>query len=98
MPPVEVPTKTWDEPLQFLSGKAPSAPASHTPRGTREHITVKFAINVDGTVGEIRVVETSNPLVNDWVIEAVRGWRFKPATKGGVAQVIWAQQAFTLGF
>lgn len=98
MPRAEVPTKTWDEPLQLLSGKAPAPPASHVAQRKTERVTVKFAVQLDGTVGPVEVVETTNPVANAWVTEAVRTWRFKPATQGGVARVIWVQQAFTFGF
>lgn len=96
MPKFEAPAKTWDGPLQFLSGNAPTRPASHVVKGSLETATVKFAVQVDGTVGPIEIVESTSPLLGEWVVEAVKQWRFKPATKGGVPQVIWAQQTFSM--
>jgi outer membrane biosynthesis protein TonB len=42
------------------------------------------------------VVESSSSLLSELVVAAVRSWKFKPATKGGVPQIIWVQQSFAM--
>ena len=45
---------------------------------------VRFVVTETGEVGEITVVESVSKVVDDVVVAAVKGWKFEPATKGGV--------------
>ena len=42
-------------------------------------------IDASGKVVEVRVVRPGHPRVDEMALEALRGWRFKPATRDGVA-------------
>jgi TonB family protein len=70
-----------------LSGVSPSYPTGKAPKlraGQRVSVLVKFVVSEAGAVSDIVVVESAGQLVDDVVVAAVRGWRFEPATKGGV--------------
>ena len=45
---------------------------------------VRFVVSESGEVSDIVVVESAGKVVDDVVVAAVRGWKFEPATKGGV--------------
>jgi TonB family protein len=69
-----------------LSGSSPSYPAK-APRlksGQRASVQVRFVVSETGEVLDIVVVESAGKLVDDVVVAAVRGWKYEPATKGGV--------------
>lgn len=53
-----------------------------------------LVVNVDGTVGEIRLMHSANNEVFDQrIIEAVREWKFSPAIRRGRKVRCWVQQA-----
>ena len=45
---------------------------------------VRFVVTETGEVGEMTVVESVSKVVDEVVVAAVKGWKFEPATKGGV--------------
>jgi len=45
------------------------------PKGT---VKVHFDINYDGSVGEVKVVSSSNRSLNKPTVEAIQGWKFQP--------------------
>jgi len=47
-------------------------------------VLVRFIVSETGEVSDIVVVESAGKVVDDVVVAAVRGWKFEPATKGGV--------------
>jgi serine/threonine-protein kinase len=76
-----------DTPARKLSGASPSYPSSRAPRlksGQRVSVLVRFVVTETGEVGDVTVVESVSKLVDDVVVAAVKGWKYEPATKGGV--------------
>jgi protein TonB len=45
------------------------------PKGT---VRVEFDINYDGSVGEVKVVSSTNRSLNKPTVEAVKAWKFQP--------------------
>jgi TonB family protein len=45
------------------------------PKGT---VKIHFDINYDGSVGEVKVLSSSNRSLNKPTVEAVQGWKFQP--------------------
>lgn len=62
---------------RYVSGDLPMAPALAVSGG---EVFLEVLVAVDGRVDSIRTLRTTPPFT-DAVIEAVRGWRFKPATQ-----------------
>ncbi len=55
-----------------------TGPLIEFPDGAREgdRVTVEFAISPEGRVTDVRVIQSSNPAINDAVVEMVGRWRW----------------------
>jgi eukaryotic-like serine/threonine-protein kinase len=70
-----------------LSGRSPSYPSDRARRLKREErvsVVVRFVVNEAGEVEDLSVVESAGKAVDDVVLEAVRTWKYQPATKRGI--------------
>ncbi len=64
----------------------PQYPSDDIAQSLRGSVTVGFVIGRDGHTGNIRIVSSTPPGVFDQAaLQAVREWRFEPATVNGVA-------------
>ncbi|MBL8112086.1 MAG: energy transducer TonB [Acidobacteria bacterium] len=61
-------------------------------------VLVEAIIAADGTVTDVRMLETTSPLFNAAAIDAVRKWRYRPATYSGLAVPVYltVRVTFTL--
>jgi TonB family protein len=59
-------------------------------------VTVDFIVDEKGEPQDLHVVESASEILDQAVVQAIRGWRFTPARKNGVAvKVRWqAKQEF----
>jgi protein TonB len=79
------------------SGESPSYPRAGAPRlksGERVSVVVRFVVTEKGDVEDVSVVESAGKMVDAAVIQAVRSWKYEPATKRGVlvrSQVLFKQ-------
>lgn len=75
-----------------LSTPAPKYPSSALRRGVGGTVQVRVTVATDGSVERLELAQTSgNRDLDRAALEAMRRWRFKPATQGGqpvVADVI----------
>jgi TonB family protein len=80
-----------------VSGLSPSYPSRVAPRlrsGERVSVVVRFLVTTSGGVEDVEVVESAGPAIDQVVTDAVRGWRFQPATRRGTpvkVQVMFKQ-------
>lgn len=58
---------------------------SAVPYGVQGDVVVEVTIDVEGNVIETKVLKTIGYGVEEKVLEAVKNWRFRPATRDGVA-------------
>ena len=56
--------------------------------GTEGTVVVQALVGADGHVRDTRIVR-SIPMLNEAAVEAVKQWRFKPATTGGRPVATW---------
>lgn len=63
----------------------PSYTASAMRAGVQGRVKLECVVLADGTVGDVRVLERLHPGLDAEAMRALRKWRFKPGTKGGVA-------------
>lgn len=54
-------------------------------RGVRGEVLLEIVVRRDGTVGDVKVLRRLDPGLDDRAIQAVRQWRFAPATRRGAA-------------
>ena len=69
------------------SGESPSYPRSGAPKlrsGERVSVIVRFVVTETGDVQDVSVVESAGKAVDAVVVQAVKGWKYEPATKRGV--------------
>lgn len=65
--------------LRAISTPAPRYPPEALRAGTSGEVVVEFTVNVDGSVGDARVVRGNPPRVFDReAVNAVKRWRFQP--------------------
>jgi TonB family protein len=62
-------------------------------------VELEFVVLADGAVGDVKVVKSLHPGLDQEAVKAVKQWRFKPGTKDGqpVAVLVAAEMTFTLG-
>lgn len=74
----------YDQPPVSLVRRRPVYPAAALRRGVEGHVDVTFTVSETGRVSDVRVL-SSNPgtLFNQAALDAVRQWRFQPATRDG---------------
>jgi TonB family protein len=85
-----------------VSGTSISYPSDRAPRmksGEAVSVTVTYVVNENGDVTDVKVVESGGKVVDDVVLNAVRGWKYSPAMKKGVKIKVRAtfKQTFRAG-
>ena len=73
-------------PARYLSGALPAVPVQAVSGG---EVFLDVLVAADGHVDSIRTLRTTPPFT-DAVVNAVRGWRFTPATDGAASPVLVA--------
>lgn len=75
-----------DAPPEIISRVQPKYTEQGIRRRLQGYVTVEMVVEVDGTVGSTRIVASLDAESGMDVagVEAVKQWRFKPATKAGV--------------
>ena len=61
----------------------PSFPQVARRAGLHGRVTLRAVIAEDGGVESVEVLASTNPLFSDAAVEAVRKWRYRPASMGG---------------
>lgn len=75
-----------DGPLVVMVRVQPSYPVSMSSRGIEGHVIVEFDVSADGTVVNLRVLESSHRGFELSAISAAERFRYKPRVVDGVAQ------------
>lgn len=67
-----------------ISNPPPEYPPLARRRGYEGSLVLAFEVLPDGTCGDVRVAQTSgHDILDEAAVRAVRGWRFRAATKNG---------------
>ncbi len=61
-------------------------------------VTLECVVNIDGTIGDVKVIRSLDAGLDQEAIKAVRQWRFEPGTKDGkpVPVLVALEMTFTL--
>ncbi|MCA9547001.1 MAG: energy transducer TonB [Myxococcales bacterium] len=85
---------TVDEPPRPLLSPPPRYPPTARADGIQGRVVVALLVGADGQVEQVQVEQAEPPGVFDGAaVQAVRRWRFQPATYQGRAVRAWARQA-----
>ena len=72
-------------PPERLSGAIPDYPPAARERGMEGSPVVDIWIDEKGNVMDVAIIESAGAMLDGAVLEAVAGWKFRPATVGGTA-------------
>jgi TonB family protein len=72
-------------PPSRLSGAIPEYPPAARERGMEGSPVVDIWIDEKGNVMDVAIVESAGAMLDGAVLEAVAGWKFRPAAVGGTA-------------
>jgi TonB family protein len=73
-----------DRPLQLLSGTGAVYPPQARAEGVEGYAVVRYDVDVEGRVGNARVVASSpQGVFDESALQAVSRWRFRPAERNG---------------
>jgi TonB family protein len=70
-------------PPEKTAGDQPTYPRNARRRGLQGDVAISFILKEDGSPTYIFVAESLDPELDESAMDAVRGWRFKPAVKDG---------------
>jgi protein TonB len=87
-----------DTPPRALERVQPEYPARARAEGVEGVVTVSLLIAANGSVERAKVVAAEPPGVFDQAaLDAVRAWRFEPASYGHQPVKVWARQVVRFG-
>ncbi|HTK99463.1 MAG TPA: energy transducer TonB [Pseudomonadales bacterium] len=87
-------------PPEILSAGGLAYPAEAQDKKVEGYVRVTYDVSVDGSVTNVRVIDSNPPGVfDDAAVAAVRGWRFHPAISNGkpVVKELVSRVNFKLG-
>lgn len=79
-----------DEIPVWLYGPQPRIPSKY--ERTNWHVLVFYAITEKGRTENISVLDSTDPMLEKSVVDAITAWNFRPARRGGQPVRIMAQQ------
>jgi serine/threonine-protein kinase len=82
-------------PPRKLSGDSPRTPAAARNLRLSGSVLLEFLVDEEGRVLDPKVVESAGGLLDTACLEAVRTWRYQPATKEGVRVKVVQKAKFT---
>ena len=78
-----------------LNNPAPAYPKLSRRLGEKGTVTLALLVKADGTVGDIRVKNsTGYKRLDDAAVNAIRRWKFVPASQAGIAIDYWYEIDF----
>ncbi len=83
-----------DVPVQLVAAPMPSAPSFGNAVTVKGTVTAVLVFETDGRVASVSVRESSNDQLSDAVLMALKHWRIRPVTKGGVPSRVRFPQTF----
>lgn len=97
LPPAKPPLVLAQLDPRFAGSFQPDYPASEQRRGVEGVAKVRVLIGTDGRVKAVEAISSDSPgFFEETRRRALSKWRFKPATRGGIAEESW--QVMTVRF
>ena len=73
-----------DEPLRLVKVELPEYPDHLRRRGIEGRVLLQFRMLPDGSVSDIKVIESNHQDLTEQASDAVSQWKFAPPTRDGV--------------
>ncbi len=81
-----------------LNNPAPGYPDLSRRLGEKGTVTLEILVKADGTVGEVKIKESSGyARLDKAAVNAIKRWRFVPASQAGVPIDYWYEIPFEFG-
>ncbi len=81
-----------------LNNPAPGYPDMSRRLGEKGTVTLEILVKADGTVGEVKIKESSGfKRLDKAAVNAIKRWRFVPASQAGIAIDYWYEIPFEFG-
>jgi TonB family protein len=90
-----VPLSDEVTPPKKTKSVSPNVPAIARKKHMAGSVLIEFIVNVDGTVADVKVIESAGEVLDGAALEAVRQWRYQPATSHGVKVRVTQRARFT---
>jgi TonB family protein len=82
-------------PPRKIAGDSPGYPEMARRQRRGGSVVLEWVVGIDGAVADLKVVESAGELFDGPVADAVRRWRYEPATRDGVKVRVVQRQKFT---
>jgi TonB family protein len=82
--------------LKRLSGRMPAWPEAARKRGAAGAVVLYATVRTDGSIGDITVLESPDPDLENEAVEAYKTWKYEPMKLNG--QPVETQQVFVFNF
>jgi TonB family protein len=82
-------------PPRKVSGDSPGYPELARRQRRGGSVVLEWIVGTDGAVTDLKVLESAGEMFDGPVSDAVRKWRYEPATRGGVKVRVMQRQKFT---
>jgi TonB family protein len=89
--PVVVPRESVDRPPVAIEMAPPVYPVEALRARIRGIVTLDVLVSETGAPLEVRVIRRARGGLTESAVDAVRRWRFRPATRHGVAVATWTE-------
>ncbi len=73
----------YDDPPQVVGVLTPEYPPFARSNRIQGRVTLQIQVYRDGSVGDIKILKSDSPLLNDAAIAAIKKVRFQPGKSGG---------------
>jgi TonB family protein len=83
-----------DRAPQAIKIVAPQMPRLAIARGIRGDVTAELLVEPDGSVSQVRILQSPDELLSNAVIDAMKQWTFSPLIVGGEGQRFRVRQTY----
>ncbi|MGS5088585.1 energy transducer TonB [Hydrogenophaga sp. A37] len=83
-----------DAPLRLVKVELPKYLDHLRQRGIEGKVLLQFRVLPDGSVGDIKVIESSHKDLTELASDAVSQWKFVPPTRDGVGVSLYVRHPF----
>lgn len=88
------PATAFDQGPKVISAVQPARPHQVFQFGTVGNVDVTFTITAEGAVADVKILHSTDALLDESALNAIKQWKFTPAMKHGQPVAVQARQTF----